>query len=235
MRERCVVLVGKSGAGKSTVANHIVGLGSLPPEESPFMISDDVLQTVTRDVRHEVVEFRRDNIVYRVTVIDTVGLFDANAERSSVEIFEEFEKYFKSYIKGVSVILFVMKKGRFTDEEQKVFSFIRSKFDEEISPISALVVTNCENDSDEKRSKLVLEFSANQEAKKIVSQMKMGIFPVGFVPYDNMGLEQIYRERMVQDRETLRDVIIGPEWPRLTEKLFLEKLKPEVATFCNIL
>ena len=79
VEERCVVLLGKSGAGKSTVANMLVGHNPLSSYDPPFAVSTAVLQSVTRDISHITYEFKQDGILYRLKVIDTVGLFDTGA------------------------------------------------------------------------------------------------------------------------------------------------------------
>ena len=219
--------MGKSGAGKSTVANMLVGYDPLSTYDPPFRVSGKVLASVTREVSHEVVEFMRGNILYRMTVIDTVGLFDTKAEGNDI-IFEKMEEYFKDHIDGINLILFVFKKHRFTKEEQDVFTFIRSRFDKEISPISALAVTGCELDSAEAREEIVQEFRADQRTKKIASQMTKGIYPVGFPPLKKMDsrLQQVYKASMEEDRETLIDLIIRSGDAQLTRKLFKDKVMP---------
>ena len=53
--------MGKSGAGKSTVANMLVGHDPMSPYEPPFGVSQQVLQSVTREVKHEVYTFTQGN------------------------------------------------------------------------------------------------------------------------------------------------------------------------------
>ena len=227
VRKRCVVLMGKSGAGKSTVANMLVGHDPMSPYKPPFDVSDKVLASVTREVSDETIEFWQDNILYRVTVIDTVGLFDTNAEGNDT-IFEKIEEYLKNYVEGINLILFVFKKNRLTQEEQDVFSFIRSKFSREISPISALAVTGCESDSVGVREEIVEEFRSSDVTKDIALQMAKGIYPVGFPPIKRMqpAFQQAYKQIMAEDRKTLMDLIIQSRNAHLTRTLFEEKVKP---------
>lgn len=228
VRTRCVVLMGKSGAGKSTVANMLVGHDPMS-EDPPFGVSNKVLASVTREVSHEMIEFYHGNILYRVTVIDTVGLFDTEAEGNDI-IFKKIEEYFKQHIDGINLILFVFKKNRFTKEEREVFSFIRNKFDQEISPISALAVTACEQDDADARKDFVEEFRSDPTSRDIARQMQKGIYPVGFPPLQKMkpALLPVYKESMDEDRETLMNLIIQSKDARLTRTLFEEKVKPVI-------
>ena len=112
--------MGKSGAGKSTVANQMVGHDPMSRHKPPFGVSQQVLQSVTREVKHEVVKFMEGNIMYEMTVIDTVGLFDTEIKGQD-PIFDKIEAYLKDYVNGINVILFVFKKGRLTAEERRFF------------------------------------------------------------------------------------------------------------------
>ena len=72
-RNRCVVLLGNSGAGKSTVANHLVGHDPLSSDKPPFRVHDEVLASVTKEVEHN--KTLEENDLYRLTVVDTPGLY----------------------------------------------------------------------------------------------------------------------------------------------------------------
>ena len=245
LKERCVVVLGKSGAGKSTVANQLADYDPTSPEDPPFKVSKQILQSVTRNVTHADRLFTRGNIQYKVTVIDTVGLFDTKALGHDV-LFDKIEKYFKNHIKGVNVILFVFRQGRMTEEERKVFSFIESRLTKEFSPISALAITGCENLDDKAREELVNEFEGDQYTKRIANQMEKGIYPVGFPSVDTLRpvLQEAYKEQMAEDKKTLLDVIFRAEELHLTHEIFVEKVKPaaeeaydttqESRSWCNI-
>ena len=211
VRERCVLLVGKSGAGKSTVANHLVGHDPLSPDEPPFGVS-----SVTTEVQHETVEFVWDSDLYRVTVVDTIGLFNI-IENPHLALGKSVQ-YINENKLRIDLILYVIQKGRFIQEEKDVFSFFMAKFREkhipgcpkDISPIFALVVTGCENDDTTSREQIVQAFKTHPNLREIASQMGMGIYPVGFPDLRTVHplLQQAYKEGMMQDRDTLRELIV---------------------------
>ena len=211
VRNRCVVLVGKTGTGMSTVANHLVGHDPLSPDEPPFRASGGDT-SVTLKVQHETVEFVWENNLYRVTVVDTPGTFQSHRHRS--DIFNEIEKYIKQHFLRIDFILFVCKKSVFTKEEQYsfsvLFSFIRKRLCiQDIVPISALVITQCEHDNTHAARKQVVQLFCHNH-REIASQMGMGIYPVGFPPVQYMEtcVQQIYKQQMVKDRDTLRGLIV---------------------------
>ena len=117
-----------------------------------------------------------ENILYKVTVIDTIGLFNVGIGGDSVLTFKKIKEYFIGHFNGINLILFVCKKGRFNVEQEVVFSFIMSKFSAEISHISALAVTYCENYTAERRSQIAQEFLTDEATRTVASRMEMGIY-----------------------------------------------------------
>lgn len=222
VKNRCAILMGRAGAGKSTVANHLIGYDSQSSDEPPFKISDGVLASLTRDVKYRLVEVVREGVVYRVTVIDTDGEFDSL-------MFDEIGKRLKVKIEdritGVNVMLFVLKKGPISAEELTTYAKLRNTFD--ISSICALVITGCENDSSQGRAELVKKFMSHPITQQVADQMKMGIYTVGFPPVQSMipALQEVYKQGMLQDRETLLNLIFQADKVYLTKNLFIEKKK----------
>lgn len=219
VRERCVLLLGMSGAGKSTVANHLVGHDPLSPDKPPFGVHDGTLVSVTREFRHEIVEFMWENDLYRVTVVDTVGTSNkVGTSTSGYGNYDGIVQYIRRTIDNIpypdgrtklriDLVLFVMKKGRITSEERKIFFFIMARLH---FAFAALVVTGCENDDTTTRDKFVQEFEVDPDTREIASQMGMGIYPVGFPPLSRLPppLQQAYMPHMVQDRDMLRELIV---------------------------
>ena len=219
VRERCVLLLGKSGAGKSTVANHLVGHDPLSPDKPPFKVLHRVLDSVTLEVQHKTVEFMWENDLYRVTVVDTIGFYNEKIHGNNI-VFDKFVQYIAENKLRIDLILFVCKKGSFTREGKRVISFIRAEFlvklipgcPKNISPISALVFTGCETDIPITREVFVQEFMTDPSTREIANQMGMGIYTVGFPPLRCPRmlptLQQAYKEVILQDQDTLRELIV---------------------------
>ena len=82
----------------------------------------------------------------------------------------------------------------------------------EISSISAVVITGCENDDTTRREELVQKFKVDSFTGEIASQTGMGIHPVGFPnvkDFPNPILQQAYIPWMAKDRDMLRELIIS--------------------------
>ena len=101
VEKRSVVLLGKTGAGKSTVANKISG-------RSKFKVKN-VAASVTAKVEDIDSTFEDSGIRYDLQVIDTIGVFDLR--RKNDDTMNEIKKFFQDNAReGVNLVLFVLKK-----------------------------------------------------------------------------------------------------------------------------
>ncbi|KAM9746085.1 GTPase IMAP family member 7-like [Menidia menidia] len=109
-----IMLIGKSGAGKSSSGNTILN--------STVFKSDLKLKRVTVHCDKE------DGMVEDtpVTVIDTPGLFEK--DRNKEEIVREILKRVKLQEPGPHAFVFVIPLGRMTQEDQDTNTLIESKF-----------------------------------------------------------------------------------------------------------
>lgn len=213
IRYRNVVLIGKTGAGKSTVANKITG-------DDTFRVTG-TLDGVTASIAHCHVRFEHGGYDYDVKVVDTIGMFDHKAQEK--DTIAEIKKYFRHiFPDGINVIIFVFSKGRFTPEEMECFETMISIFHEDISPMAALVVTRCEGMKAESRRKYVEEFMSNESSQKIAAFMGKGILTVGFPDLREMEDDEreIVERKMKIDVASLRDLVCASGAQRLVKQLF---------------
>ncbi|KAM9335752.1 GTPase IMAP family member 7-like [Symphorus nematophorus] len=115
--DRRIVIVGKTGAGKSSLANTIFG-------EKLFVV-DDTLNSGTKICQAMTKSVNGGNI----TLIDTPGFFDTN--KSEEELRAEIMKCITECAPGPHAFLIVLKVEKFTEQEQAVIKKVQEYFSDE--------------------------------------------------------------------------------------------------------
>lgn len=232
VQKRNVIVLGKTGTGKSTVANKIAG-------DNNFDIAK-TLKSATSKVSHceATTQDPKSNIRYDFKIIDTIGLFDTSIDdkKNNDQIMKEIKEYLNDVIpEGITLVLFIFRQGRYTQEEQETFKFITENFRGDISEISALVITNCENEDDDARQDIIDDFK--KTAKQTATFMEKGIYAVGFPDITTMKpkLRAVFEDDIERDTEKLRELVKRAGEMRLGKKLFEQTFWERVKNGCTIL
>ena len=194
--EISVVFFGRPTSGMVTVANRMFG-DSSECKQKIGNEDDDIF----------LLQYSAQKRAINACFVNLTPIFVSTAVRTR---YETLTRYRDEFPRNIVLIVFVYERGRFTQEDRRMFEYVLNCLSDRAFRRTALVITGCEDLTDEVKENTVVNFYQNELTAKIACRMEF-ICCVGFPNMDDVlpRLREPYTKRIKEDQQKMQQLLSG--------------------------
>jgi len=194
-RHRAIMVIGRTGTGKTNIINSMIGTKEFESGGKGF-------DAVTKGIQTTTATMTIDGSKYITTFIDTEGIVDNRNRKTQAQIFENIKAEISKLPNGLNCVFFVLKVSDCTEDEKKLFQAFDIHFTENIWKISSLVLTHCDKlDSLAEINSHVESFRSSESTKQVASKFpEERIIPVGLPDFDKKQSSFIEKHKPLKEK-----------------------------------